>query len=289
MVNTSIDEHLTQFETWLAANQTFLIDSAINLAFAFVIIIIGFIIARIAAKIVIRLMDARAIDSTVSQFVSTLARYAIITFTLIAALGHIGVQTASVIAVLGAAGLAVGLALQGSLANFAAGVILVTFRPFRVGEFITFGAVSGTITSIHIFSTTMSTADGKMVVVPNGKVIAGEIINFSREPNRRLDMTVSVGYDSDIDRVKVVLTEVIDKDPRILKNLGITVRLNEMAASSLNFVVRVWVKNGDFGDVNFDLLENFKRALDANKINLPYPQMDVHLYRSAEPTSPSPR
>lgn len=282
MNNTGIEDHLTQFESWLSANKNFLIDSAINLVIAFVIIIIGFIIARIVAKIIIRVMDARAIDATVSQFVSALARYAIITFTVIAALSHVGVQTASVIAVLGAAGLAVGLALQGSLSNFAAGVILVTFRPFRVGEFITFGAVSGTIKSIQIFSTTMVTADGKMVVVPNGKVIAGEIINFSREPNRRLDMIISVGYDSDIDRVKAVLNEVIDKDPRILKNLGITVRLNEMAASSLNFVVRVWVKNGDFGDVNFDLLEGFKRALDANEINLPYPQMDVHLYRNAE-------
>lgn len=280
MNNTGIKGDLTQFESWLSMNKNFLIDSAINLAVAFVIIIIGFVIARIVVKVVLRVMDARAIDATVSRFVAALLRYAIITFTIIAALSHVGVQTASVIAVLGAAGLAVGLALQGSLSNFAAGVILVTFRPFRVGEFITFGAVSGTIKSIEIFSTTMTTADGKMVVVPNGKIIASEIINFSREPNRRLDMLIGVGYDSDIDRVKAILNEVIAKDSRLLKNLGTTVRLNEMAASSLNFVVRVWVKNSDFTEVNFDLLEEFKRALDANKINLPYPQMDVHLYRN---------
>lgn len=282
MNNTDIEDHLTQFEIWLSANKIFLIDSAINLVAALAIIIIGFVTARIIAKVVIRVMNARAIDATVSQFVSALARYAIIIFTIIAALGHIGVQTTSVIAVLGAAGLAVGLALQGSLSNFAAGVILVTFRPFRVGEFITFSAVSGTIKSIQIFSTTMITVDGKMVVVPNGKIIASEIINFSREPNRRLDMIISVGYESDIDRVKAVLGEVINKDSRILQNLGTTVRLNEMAASSLNFLVRVWVKNSDFTEMNFDLLEGFKRALDANKISLPYPQMDVHLYRNPE-------
>ncbi|WP_159565921.1 small-conductance mechanosensitive channel MscS [Budvicia diplopodorum] len=268
MNNTAIEHHFTQFETWLSANKNFLIDSVINLAVALAILVIGFILARNVARIAIRVMDARSIDATVSRFISALVRYAVITFTIIAALGHVGVQTASVIAVLGAAGLAVGLALQGSLANFAAGVILVTFRPFRVGEFITFGAVSGTITSIQIFSTTMTTADGKMVVVPNGKVIAGEIINFSREPHRRLDMIINVGHDSDIDRVKVTLNDVINKEPRIVKPLGITVRLHEMAASSLSFTVRVWVKNGDFSEVNFDLLENFKRALDAGQIKL---------------------
>ncbi|AKJ41206.1 small-conductance mechanosensitive channel MscS [Pragia fontium] len=282
MNDIDIGGQLSHFDNWLSANRNLLIDSAINIAIAFVILIIGLIIARVIAKVIMKLMNSRGIDSTVSQFVSALIRYGIITFTIIAALGHVGVQTASIIAVLGAAGLAVGLALQGSLSNFAAGVILVTFRPFRVGEFITFGATSGTIQSIHIFSTTLNTADGKMVVVPNSKVIANEIINFSREPNRRVEIIVGVGYEADIDLVKKVLGEVIERDPRILKDLGITIRLNEMAASSLNFVVRAWVKNADFANVYFDLMEDFKRVLDANKINIPYPQMDVHLYKTAE-------
>ncbi|GKX62733.1 small-conductance mechanosensitive channel MscS [Pragia fontium] len=282
MNDIDIGGQLSHFDNWLSANRNLLIDSAINIAIAFVILIIGLIIARVIAKVIMKLMNSRGIDSTVSQFVSALIRYGIITFTIIAALGHVGVQTASIIAVLGAAGLAVGLALQGSLSNFAAGVILVTFRPFRVGEFITFGATSGTIQSIHIFSTTLNTADGKMVVVPNSKVIANEIINFSRDPNRRVEIMVGVGYEADIDLVKKVLGEVIERDPRILKDLGITIRLNEMAASSLNFVVRAWVKNADFANVYFDLMEDFKRVLDANKINIPYPQMDVHLYKTAE-------
>ncbi|SFC10067.1 small-conductance mechanosensitive channel MscS [Pragia fontium] len=282
MNDIDIGGQLSHFDNWLSANRNLLIDSAINIAIAFVILIIGLIIARVIAKVIMKLMNSRGIDSTVSQFISALIRYGIITFTIIAALGHVGVQTASIIAVLGAAGLAVGLALQGSLSNFAAGVILVTFRPFRVGEFITFGATSGTIQSIHIFSTTLNTVDGKMVVVPNSKVIANEIINFSREPNRRVEIIVGVGYEADIDLVKKVLGEVIERDPRILKDLGITIRLNEMAASSLNFVVRAWVKNADFANVYFDLMEDFKRVLDANKINIPYPQMDVHLYKTAE-------
>ncbi|GKX57504.1 mechanosensitive ion channel protein MscS [Leminorella grimontii] len=277
MENIDVSSQLSQFEVWLSANKNLLIDYSINLVIAFIILLIGFFIARIVHRLVMRVLNARSVDKTVSQFVASLARYAIIVFTIIAALSHVGVQTASVIAVLGAAGLAVGLALQGSLSNFAAGVILVTFRPFRAGEFVTFGSVSGTVTSIHIFSTTLDTVDGKMVVVPNSKVIASEIINFSRDPNRRVDITVGVGYEADIDAVKRVLGEVVEKDSRILTSLGVTIRLNEMAASSLNFVVRVWVKNGDFANVYFDLMEGFKRALDANQISIPYPQMDVHV------------
>lgn len=277
MENIDVGNQLSQFEVWLSANKNLLIDYSINLVVAFIILIIGLFIARIVHRVVMRVLNARAVDMTVSQFVASLARYAIIIFTVIAALSHVGVQTASVIAVLGAAGLAVGLALQGSLSNFAAGVILVTFRPFRAGEFVTFGSVSGTVASIHIFSTTLNTVDGKMVVVPNSKVIASEIINFSREPNRRVDITVGVGYEADIDVVKRVLGDVVEKDSRILTSLGVTIRLNEMAASSLNFVVRVWVKNGDFSNVYFDLMEGFKRALDANQISIPYPQMDVHV------------
>lgn len=278
MESIDVGNQLHQFETWLSANKNLFIDYAIHLVAALIILIIGLFIARIVHRLLIRVLNARAVDTTVSQFVASLARYAIVIFTAVAALSHVGVQTASVIAVLGAAGLAVGLALQGSLSNFAAGVILVTFRPFRAGEFVTFGGVSGTVANIHIFSTTLNTLDGKVVVVPNGKVIAGEIINFSRDPNRRIEITVGVGYEADIDVVKRVLGEVVEKDRRILTSLGVTIRLNEMAASSLNFIVRVWVKNADFNNVYFDLMEDFKRALDANQISIPYPQMDVHVH-----------
>jgi small conductance mechanosensitive channel len=187
-----------------------------------------------------------------------------------------------VIAVIGAAGLAVGLALQGSLSNFAAGVLLVMFRQFRVGEYVDLGGVAGTVTHVQIFSTTLLTADNKVIVVPNGKVIAGNIINTSREPTSRTDIIVSVSYDAEIALVKKVLGDIATADERIMQEKGVVVRLNEMGASTLDFVVRYWTANGDSQNVKWDLLEKFKEALDANNIGIPYPQMDVHLFRAAE-------
>lgn len=244
--------------------------------------IIGMIVARIVSNTVNRLMLARKIDATVADFLSALVRYGIIAFTLIAALGRVGVQTASVIAVLGAAGLAVGLALQGSLSNLAAGVLLVMFRPFRAGEYVDLGGVAGTVLNVQIFSTTMRTVDGKIVVIPNGKIIAGNIINFSREPVRRNEFIIGVAYDSDIDLVKKILTDIIQSEDRILKDREMTVRLNELGASSINFVVRVWSNSSDLQSVYWDVLERIKREFDANGISFPYPQMDVNFKRVKE-------
>jgi small conductance mechanosensitive channel len=267
---------------WLVKNQDLLIQYAVNIVAAIVILIIGLLVARILASAVSRVMRMRGIDLTVSDFLSALVRYAIIAFTLIAVLGRIGVQTTSVIAVIGAAGLAVGLALQGSLSNFAAGVLLVIFRPFRAGEYVDLGGVAGTVTQVQIFSTTLRTPDDKIIVVPNGKIIAGNIINTSREPNRRTDIIVGVAYDANIAQVKKILGDIVAADTRIQQEKGVVVRLNEMAASSLNFVVRYWTSNGDSQEVNWDLLEKFKEALDEHQIGIPFPQMDVHLYRNAE-------
>lgn len=177
--------------SWLVNNQALLLSYAVNIVAALAIIIIGLIVARMISNAVNRLMISRKIDATVADFLSALVRYAVIAFTLIAALGRVGVQTASVIAVLGAAGLAVGLALQGSLSNLAAGVLLVMFRPFRAGEYVDLGGVAGTVQSVQIFSTTMRTADGKIIVIPNGKIIAGNIINFSREPRAVTNLSLA--------------------------------------------------------------------------------------------------
>ncbi|NIG35004.1 mechanosensitive ion channel protein MscS [Pantoea sp. ICBG 828] len=264
---------------WLVRNQALILSYAVNIVAAIAIIIVGMIIARVVSNGVNRLLVARHIDATVADFLSALVRYGIIAFTIIAALGRVGVQTASVIAVLGAAGLAVGLALQGSLSNLAAGVLLVTFRPFRTGEFVDLGGVMGTVQNVQIFSTTLKTADGKIVVVPNGKIIAGNIVNFSREPIRRNEFIIGVAYDADVDQVIDLLREVVEADERVLKDLGIQIGLNELAASSLNFVVRCWSKSGDLQNVYWDLMKNFKRTLDAHGIGIPYPQMDVHLHQ----------
>ncbi|MBW7982939.1 small-conductance mechanosensitive channel MscS [Enterobacillus tribolii] len=280
--NFDVVDSINNAGSWLVKNEDLLIHYAVNIVAAIVILIVGSIVAKIVSGTVIRLMKARGVDITVANFLAALVRYGIIAFTIIAALGRIGVQTASVIAVLGAAGLAVGLALQGSLSNFAAGVLLVLFRPFRAGEFVDLGGVSGTVRDVQIFSTTLLTSDNKTIVVPNGKIIAGNIINYSREPNRRVDIVVGVAYDADIDVVKKVLGDIVANDKRIKHDNGVTIRLNEMAPSSLNFVVRVWTTNAEYWPVYFDLMENFKRALDANSINIPFPQMDIHVHQVAK-------
>ncbi|KWB79392.1 small-conductance mechanosensitive channel MscS [Burkholderia ubonensis] len=263
---------------WLIRNQTLFTQYAINIIAAISILIIGVMASRAAALMLNRVMYARGIDETVSHFLATLMRYGILAFAAIAALSRIGVQTTSVIAILGAAGLAVGLALQGSLSNFAAGVLIVAFRPLRAGEYVAIGNAVGTVDAVQIFSTTLRTGDNKTIVIPNSKIIADNIINYSRAPLRRVDITVGVAYSADIDVVKRVLGDVIGADRRVLHDHGVTVRLNEMAASSLNFVTRAWTSNTDYWDVYFDLMENFKRALDAHHIGIPFPQMDVHLH-----------
>ncbi|WP_313654859.1 small-conductance mechanosensitive channel MscS [Pantoea sp.] len=273
---------------WLIRNQALILSYAVNIVAAIAILIVGMIIARIISNTVNRLLRARHIDATVADFLSALVRYGVIAFTLIAALGRIGVQTASVIAVLGAAGLAVGLALQGSLSNLAAGVLLVTFRPFRTGEFVDLGGVMGTVLNVQIFSTTLRSADGKIVVVPNGKIISGNIVNFSREPVRRNEFIIGVAYDADVDEVIALLQQVVEADDRVLKDKGIQIGLNELAASSLNFVVRCWSNSGDLQNVYWDLMKNFKRALDEKGIGIPYPQMDVHLHAVSKPEAAAP-
>lgn len=282
MEDLNVVDSINDAGNWLVNNQALLLSYAVNIVAALAIIIIGLIVARVFSNAVNRLMISRKIDVTVADFLSALVCYAIISFTLIAALGRVGVQTASIIAVLGAAGLAVGLALQGSLSNLAAGVLLVLFRPFRAGEYVDLGGVAGTVLSVQIFSTTMRTADGKIIVIPNGKIIAGNIINFSREPARRNEFIIGVAYDSDIDQVKQILTNIIQSDDRILKDREMTVRLHELGASSINFIVRVWSKSGDLQNVYWDVLERIKREFDAAGISFPYPQMDVNFKRVKE-------
>lgn len=282
MEDLNVVDSINNAGGWLVRNQALLLSYAVNIVAAIAIIIVGMIVARVVSNTINRVMLARGIDATVADFLSALVRYGIIAFTLIAALGRVGVQTASVIAVLGAAGLAIGLALQGSLSNLAAGVLLVTFRPFRAGEYVDLGGIAGTVLNVQIFSTTLRTVDGKIVVVPNGKIIAGNIINFSREPVRRNEFIIGVAYDSDIDKVKQILTEIINSDERVLKDREITVRLNEFGPSAINFVVRAWSNSGDLQNVYWDVLERVKREFDAQGISFPYPQMDVNFKRVKE-------
>ncbi|EAW2985327.1 small-conductance mechanosensitive channel MscS [Salmonella enterica subsp. enterica serovar Alachua] len=262
---------------WTAEHSDSVIHFGWNVVAAIILLFIGKLIARLLSRGLEKLLLRRQVDATIVHFFSALVRYITIAFTAVAALGRIGIETSSIIAVIGAAGLAIGLALQGSLSNFAAGVLLVSLRPFRAGEIVQIGLVIGTVEKVHIFSTTLLTADSKEVVIPNGKIIADNIINYSRHPYRRIDLIIGVDYQSRIADVKSVIHRIIEQDHRIDKTRDITVRLGELAPSSLNFYVRVWVPNAQYWSTYYDLLENIKEAMDENGINIPYPRMDVRV------------
>lgn len=269
-----------QLKGWLLQHQQVLLLSLSKLLTALLIFWISHWLARLCSRGVAALLQRQSVDHTIVGFVRVVIQALILLIGIIAALGAIGVQTGSLLAVLGTVGLAVALALKDALANFAAGILLVLFRPFRVDETIEVSGVTGTVTQIHLFSTVLKSPDHKLLILPNGTIIKSTIINYSRQPQRRVDFLVGVAYSADIDQVKALLTELIAADSRVLQSLGITVRLKELAASSLDFTVRCWVNNADYWPVYFDLLETIKKQLDAHKIAIPFPQMDVHLHSS---------
>lgn len=244
---------------------------------ALAIYFVGKFVAARVAQLLKRAMTARGVDLTVGGFVRNLVYYALFTVVIVAALGQLGVQTTSFVAIIGAAGLAIGLALQGSLANFAAGVLLILFRPFKAGDYIEAAGTAGIVRDISIFSTTLTTADNKKVVVANGKIYEGIIVNYSSEPERRVDLVVSVSYQADTDLVRSTLQDIVAAEPRILTEKGITLALDALADSSVNWVLRVWVKSPDAFTVRTALLERIKREFDQRGIEIPFPQRVVHL------------
>ncbi|WP_343183945.1 small-conductance mechanosensitive channel MscS [Buchnera aphidicola (Ceratovacuna keduensis)] len=264
---------------WIIRNQELVLSYIINFISSIIIFTTGTFIASIISNGINKVLISRSIDITISNFLSSLVRYIIITFSLIASLGCIGVQTTSVIAILGAAGMAIGLALQGSLSNFAAGVLLVTLRPLKTGEYVDLGSASGTVLNIHIFYTTLRTLDGKIVIVPNEKIVSGNIINYSREPARRNEFNISVSYQTDVDFVIKILREVVNKEERVLKDRDIVIGLSELAPSSINFIIRCWSNTNELNSVYWDLMAKFKKSLDKNNISIPYPQLDVNIYK----------
>ncbi|MEH0675380.1 small-conductance mechanosensitive channel MscS [Vibrio scophthalmi] len=276
-IETPIIDSLSHAESWLNNNSDLLIQYGVNIISAVIILFIGNIIVKSIANSISKVLEKKQMDKAVVDFIHGLVRYLLFVIVLIAALGRVGVQTASVVAVIGAAGLAVGLALQGSLSNFAAGVLIVAFRPFKSGDYVEIAGVAGSVDSIQIFQTVLKTPDNKMVVVPNAGVIGGAITNYSRHETRRVDLVIGVSYKSDLKQTKQVIRETLEKDPRILKDPDITIGVLALADSSVNFVVRPWVKTADYWGVYFDSMQNIKEALDAAGIEIPFPQMDVHL------------
>lgn len=249
---------------------------------ALAIFVVGRWVAKFLKRLIEKMMARGHVDQTLISFVANLSYIAMLAFVIIAALGKLGIQTASFIAILGAAGLAIGLALQGSLANFAAGVLMIIFRPFKVGDFIDAAGVTGTVEKIEVFTTTLKTPDNKIIIIPNANVSADNITNITANPTRRIDFVFGVGYDDDIDKVKQIIQEVLATDDRILKDPPATIGLVELADSSVNFTVRPWVNTGDYWSVYFDINEKMKKRFDAEGISIPYPQRDVHVYNHPE-------
>ena len=263
------------------------IDSttAVTLGKNIVIALLIFYVGRFAISIVVRglrkLMQKQGVDKTLETFICNLVRVALLVVVIIAAIGAIGIETTSFIAIFGAAGLAVGLALQGSLSNFAAGVLIVLFRPYRVGNFVEAAGISGTIEQVQILTTILTTPDNKQIIVPNSQIMDSIITNYSAKETRRVDMIVGVSYSDDLDKVRKTLEELVAADDRILADPACKIAVSELADSSVNFVLRPWVNAADYWNVKFELTEAIKKRFDKEGISIPFPQQDVHLHKAS--------
>lgn len=244
---------------------------------ALAIFFIGRWVARRVSNLLEKAMGRAKIDQTLIKFLGNIAYGLMVAFVVIAALSQVGIQTASLAAIIAAAGLAVGLALQGSLSNFAAGVMLILFRPFKAGDFIDAGGVSGTVEEVSILTTVFKTPNNVKIIAPNSQIFGGTITNYSANDTRRFNMTVGVSYGDDLAKVKSVLEKILAADDRILKDPAPVVAVNELADSSVNFVVRPWVKTSDFWDVHFDLTQTIKSTFDKEGISIPFPQRDINV------------
>lgn len=261
----------------IAAFEQYILPWLDNILFAILIFIIGRWLTRMIVKFSRKLMEKTNVDPLLINFVASMLGGLLTLFVIIAALDQLGVNTTSLIALIGAAGLAVGLALQGTLANFASGVLLIVFKPFKVGDFIEAGGVAGVVEEIRIFSTIFRSGDNKELIVPNGQIFDGTIVNYSARNTRRIDLVIGIGYDADIKLAKDTLWDILNGDERILKDPAPVVAVSELADSSVNFVVRPWVNTADYWGVYWDTLEKVKLVFDEKDISIPYPQIDLHV------------
>lgn len=260
----------------------------INLVAAIAIFVVGRWAAKLLNRLAIKAMQRGRLDPLLVKFLGNILHALMLIFVVLAAISQVGIQTTSLIAVIGAAGLAVGLALQGSLANFAAGVLVIIFRPYKIGDYVEAGGVAGTIDDVQIFTTELCTPDNRRIIVPNGQMMNGAITNYSSHDIRRVDLVVGVGYDDDIDTVRRVLEAVVADDPRVLADPAPNIRMSAMGDSSVSWIVRPWVKAADYWDVHWEMTEAIKRRFDAEGIRIPFPQRDVHVYHHGERTAERP-
>ncbi len=257
---------------------TYGVDYGLAILKALLILVIGLWIIKGIRNGFGKFLSKRNIDESLKPFLKSLLYNLLLVLLVLSVLSTLGVQMTSFVAIVGAAGLAVGLALQGTLQNFAGGVVLLVLRPFKVGDYIEGGGHAGTVREIQIFNTVLVTPDNRKIIIPNGGLSSDSIINYSAEATRRVDLVFGIGYDDDIKKAKELLVSILTSDERILKDPAHTVAVSELADSSVNFVVRPWVKKEDYWDVFFDLQEQVKLAFDEAGISIPYPQQDVHMY-----------
>ena len=254
----------------------------ISLLMALAILIVGRQLVKLILRLITVALEKSKVEDTVRIFVTNLLNTFLMILVFIAAINQLGIETTSIIAVLGAAGLAIGLALQGSLSNFAAGILIVIYRPYKVGDYIEAGNHAGTVKDIQIFSTVLKTPDNKIVVVPNGSIMNGSIVNYSDQDTRRVDLIISCSYEDDIDKVRSILEDILKKEKRILKDPKPQIAVAELADSSVNFIFRPWVKRTDYLPVYYSLLEEVKKRFDKEGISIPYPQSEVHIRNHKE-------
>ncbi len=246
---------------------------------AIVMLIIGLWLSKLLTKVVVKVLTKKEIDNTVVQFLASLLKMVLYAVVVLATLDQLGIETTSFIALIGAAGLAIGFALQGSLSNFAAGVMLIVFRPFKAGDFVQTAGESGVVESVQMFITTLKTPDNKTIFIPNSKITGDNITNFSAKPTRRVDMVFGIGYGDDIDKAKKIISDLLENDSRVLKDPATVIVVSELADSSVNITVRPWVNSADYWGLYFDMTEGVKKAFDEQGISIPFPQRDVHLFK----------
>ena len=263
-------------QEWLVQNGP---DLAITAIKVLAVLVIGRWIAGTLRKVLRKVLEKRKVDPTLSSFLSSIVYMAMMTMVVISAVEVLDIQTTSFVAVIGAAGLAIGFALQDSLGNFASGVMIIFFRPFKAGDFVEVAGTSGVVLEVQVFATTLKTGDNKKIIVPNGSIIGGNIVNYSAHPTRRIDMVFGIGYDDDILEAKRLFERVLKEEERILPEPAPQIAVSELGDSSVNFVIRPWVKTSDYWPVLFDLTEKLKLECDKAGITIPYPQRDVHLHQ----------
>lgn len=258
---------------------TYVSEYSLKIVAALLIFIIGKMIIKRLTSFAKHIMEKANVDQTIVEFAESLIYFILLLVVVLAALNSLGINTTSFIAIFGAAGLAIGLALQGSLANVGAAVLIIIFRPFKVGDFISAGGATGTVEDVNMFSTIITPIDNRTIIVPNASVIGGNIVNYSMKSQRRVDHTFGIGYNDDLKLAKETLMQIMLDDDRVLSEPEPFVGVGELGDSSVNFTFRAWVKTEDYWDVHFDTIEKVKLTFDEKGISIPYPQMDIHTHK----------